>query len=49
MALEALARELAGQTGLAEFVYRTLADTPWQEHPGDDEHRSGAGKETNFA
>lgn len=47
VALEALARQLAGQTGLADFVYRTLAAGA-REHSGDDRHGSAGGKETSF-
>jgi len=48
VALEALARQLAGQTGLADFVYRTLAGAASREHSGDDGRRSAGGKETSF-
>ena len=49
VALEALARQLAGQTGLADFVYRTLAGAESRQQPGDRGRPSAAGKETGFS
>lgn len=43
VALEALARELAGHTGLADFVYRTLAGAGPGQRPAEC-----GGKEMSF-